>query len=247
MSRTTLAGQPWSAAPSVSCSVRSGAFDLHLVRLDTPGPADLSDADRRLYEGVREFTMTTAEAVYALTSATRHVVAAKVPGAVVECGVWRGGSMQAVARTLTDRRTDVRDLYLFDTFEGMPPADRGRPARRRSAADCSLRDRQERRAAGRASLDDVRHTAWPTCYPSRTCTTSRARSRTPPGLGPERSPSCGWTPTGTPTKHALEHLYPRLVSGGVLILDDYGWWQASGRPPRVLRRHLRRRCLPGGR
>jgi len=26
------------------------------------------------------------------------------------------------------------------------------------------------------------------------------------------------------TKHELETLYPRLVSGGVLMLDDYGHW-----------------------
>src|SRR5205807_4683586 len=26
------------------------------------------------------------------------------------------------------------------------------------------------------------------------------------------------------TKHELEHLFPRLVRGGVLIIDDYGTW-----------------------
>jgi O-methyltransferase len=31
------------------------------------------------------------------------------------------------------------------------------------------------------------------------------------------------------TKHELEHLYPRLVAGGVLILDDYGYWQGARR------------------
>jgi hypothetical protein len=29
------------------------------------------------------------------------------------------------------------------------------------------------------------------------------------------------------TKHELEHLYPRLAIGGVLIIDDYGYWQGS--------------------
>jgi hypothetical protein len=29
------------------------------------------------------------------------------------------------------------------------------------------------------------------------------------------------------TRHELEHLYPRLVSGGVLIIDDYGYWQGA--------------------
>ena len=31
------------------------------------------------------------------------------------------------------------------------------------------------------------------------------------------------------TKHELEHLYPRLAPGGVLILDDYGHWQGARR------------------
>ena len=29
------------------------------------------------------------------------------------------------------------------------------------------------------------------------------------------------------TRHELEHLYPRLVDGGVLIVDDYGYWQGA--------------------
>jgi hypothetical protein len=31
------------------------------------------------------------------------------------------------------------------------------------------------------------------------------------------------------TRHELAHLFPRLVPGGVLILDDYGHWQGSRR------------------
>jgi O-methyltransferase len=29
------------------------------------------------------------------------------------------------------------------------------------------------------------------------------------------------------TKHELEHLFPRLSKGGVLIIDDYGHWQGA--------------------
>jgi len=29
------------------------------------------------------------------------------------------------------------------------------------------------------------------------------------------------------TRHELEHLYPRLSPGGVLLIDDYGYWQGS--------------------
>jgi O-methyltransferase len=29
------------------------------------------------------------------------------------------------------------------------------------------------------------------------------------------------------TRHELEHLYPRLVMGGVIIIDDYGHWKGA--------------------
>ena len=29
------------------------------------------------------------------------------------------------------------------------------------------------------------------------------------------------------TAHELEHLFPRLVTGGVLIIDDYGHWEGA--------------------
>ncbi len=31
------------------------------------------------------------------------------------------------------------------------------------------------------------------------------------------------------TRHELEHLYPRLARGGVLIIDDYGHWEGARR------------------
>jgi len=31
------------------------------------------------------------------------------------------------------------------------------------------------------------------------------------------------------TRHELQHLYPRLSEGGVLIVDDYGHWEGARR------------------
>ncbi len=41
-----------------------------------------------------------------------------VPGVVVECGVWRGGMISAIAKIMGNKRK----YYLFDSFEGLPPA-----------------------------------------------------------------------------------------------------------------------------
>ncbi|MFL5958078.1 MAG: TylF/MycF/NovP-related O-methyltransferase, partial [Solirubrobacterales bacterium] len=84
-------------------------------------PSDYDDEAKEIVRAVRPWTMTGADKVYALIQAVRYVTRHRIPGDVVECGVWRGGSMQAAARTLLSAGDTTRELYLFDTFDGMPP------------------------------------------------------------------------------------------------------------------------------
>ncbi len=61
------------------------------------------------------------------------------------------------------------------------------------------------------------------------CTSSRANvEETIPGEAPEQIAllrlDTDWYES---TKHELEHLYPRLQPGGVLIIDDYGSWKGA--------------------
>jgi len=44
-----------------------------------------------------------------------------IPGDVVECGVYRGGSAATMARVATHSPMK-RTVWLFDSFQGMPPA-----------------------------------------------------------------------------------------------------------------------------
>jgi O-methyltransferase len=84
-------------------------------------PADMDEEAKDIIRAVRPYTMTSADKLYTLICATRYVAEHSVPGDIVECGVWRGGSMQAAARALLTCGDTSRDLYLFDTYEGMPP------------------------------------------------------------------------------------------------------------------------------
>jgi hypothetical protein len=71
---------------------------------------------RRVYEKFREFTMISRE-TYVNNLSLASMVAA-VPGCVVECGVWRGGMSAGLATILGANRK----YFLFDSFEGLPPA-----------------------------------------------------------------------------------------------------------------------------
>src|SRR3989442_15689327 len=63
------------------------------------------------------------ERLYALYKSVQYVVENRIPGDIVECGVWRGGSMKLAAHVLLALGVTDRTLFLFDTFEGMTEPD----------------------------------------------------------------------------------------------------------------------------
>ena len=68
---------------------------------------------------VRPYTMTSPDRLAGLVGGVEHILRHELPGAIVECGVWKGGSMMAAALTLLGHGVTDRDLYLCDTFTGM--------------------------------------------------------------------------------------------------------------------------------
>jgi O-methyltransferase len=81
-------------------------------------PVDFRGDEKETFHAVRPLTMTSPERVYVPIQAVRYLTRAAIPRAIVECGVWKGGSM-AAARTLLQVSDVSRDLCLFDTFRGM--------------------------------------------------------------------------------------------------------------------------------
>lgn len=193
-------------------------------------PADYDDEARDIIRAVKPYSMTSPERLNAFILATRYIARHNIPGDIVECGVWRGGSMQACARTLLSVGEDERELYLFDTYEGMTPPTAedlrrdGRPAQ--ELLDAQGKDRP---IWAVASLEDVQAGFENVPYPKERVHYVRGRVEdTVPAQAPEQIAilrlDTDWYAS---TKHELEHLYSRLVSGGVLLIDDYGYWQGS--------------------
>ncbi|MCX3060106.1 TylF/MycF/NovP-related O-methyltransferase [Streptomyces beihaiensis] len=193
-------------------------------------PADYDDEAKETIRAVTPWTMTSPERLNAFILATRHVVRHGIPGDIVECGVWRGGSMQACARTLLHCGATDRDLYLFDTYEGMtPPTDEDLRRDGRAAADLLAAQGKDRPIWAVATLDDVKSGFEQVPYPAERVHYVRGKVEdTVPGQAPEQIAvlrlDTDWYAS---TRHELDHLYDRLVPGGVLLIDDYGYWQGS--------------------
>ncbi|MGM9488969.1 TylF/MycF/NovP-related O-methyltransferase [Ideonella sp. YS5] len=192
--------------------------------------ADLSDADRELIRRVDPFTMTSLERRASLLGAVDHLVRHGVHGDIVECGVWRGGSMMLVALALMARGDTSRDLYLYDTFEGMnEPTANDRSHTGESAAAQLARTTKGDGVWCEAGLDDVQANLWSTGYPrERIHFVKGPVEQTIPGTLPRSVAllrlDTDWYES---TRHELTHLYPLLARQGVMIIDDYGHWQGA--------------------
>jgi O-methyltransferase len=193
------------------------------------------DVDRRvvdLYNRVKPYTMTSPDRVFALCDAVRYVVGAGIEGAVVECGVWKGGSSMVAALMLRELGAADRELHLFDTFEGMsPPTEHDRRAGGPSAADMLAATSKDAKVWAYSPLDEVRTNLASTGYPAELVRFVQGKVEdTIPDQAPERIAilrlDTDWYES---TRHELEHLFPRLAVGGVLIVDDYGAWEGARR------------------
>jgi O-methyltransferase len=172
--------------------------------------------------------MTSSERIFALIQAVRYFQKRAIPGSIVECGVWKGGSMAATAPALLEKN-DVRcDWYLVDTFEGMTdPSSKNVDYSGVSASQGLARDSGFKCAD--APLAEVKKLMYATGYPPERIHFVPGRVEDIiPASAPESIAllrlATDWYES---TRHELMHLFPRLATGGVLVIDDYGHWRGS--------------------
>lgn len=179
---------------------------------------------------VKGLTATGPGRMVGLIDAVKYVVANRIEGAIIECGVWRGGSSMLAALTLLELGDTARDLFLFDTFEGMsPPSDKDvmfDGTKAKDVLDASERREELDNYWCIGSVENVRGNMLSTGYPEKHIHLVKGKVEdTIPRHAPEKIAllrlDTDWYES---TKHELEHLYPRLAPHGVLIIDDYGHW-----------------------
>jgi O-methyltransferase len=147
-----------------------------------------------------------------------------IPGAVVECGTWRGGMIAGIADVLGNSRR----YFLFDSFEGLPPASeidgKSALAWQANTSDPAYFDNC------RASEDDAKEAM------SKSPATDYRIVRgwfdaTLPGMDSREKIAllrmdADWYDS---TKCILDNLADRVVPGGIIIVDDYYAWEGCTR------------------
>jgi len=183
----------------------------------------------RLYRLVRPYTTCGTMRLRGLYWAVQHVVTRDIPGSLVECGTARGGSAALMALAAKQRGV-ARTLWVFDTFEGLPPPTDADPELAKAYTGSCRGSRDEVEA-----LFDRLGVL--------------GQSRLVKGLFQETLPACAvdriamlhidgdWYES---VKACLEHLYDRVTPGGVIQIDDYGHWEGARK---AVDEFLRRRSI----
>lgn len=177
-----------------------------------------------IYASVKDYTMCRPERFERFCQALLDT--RDLPGAVVECGVWKGGMLCGGAKFAIENNIN-RTYYAFDSFEGFPePTEKDIVAYTNEKALDMENWGMKRCPAKSETLADVYNCMKLLNIPEETIV-----------------PVKGWFNDTVPTfdkpiailrldgdwyestKVCLEHLYPLVASGGIIILDDYGYWK----------------------
>lgn len=185
-----------------------------------------------LYEECKPFTMVPPGRSLGLYKALEYLASAKIEGDIVECGVWRGGQSMMAARVFKDAGDTDRTLWLYDTFAGMSePTELDMQAKGGIPADAEWKEAQRDTHNDwcYAPLEDVQRNMRSTGYPEERIRYVQGKVEdTIPATLPSKIAllrlDTDWYES---TKHELTHLFPLLVEGGVLVIDDYQFWAGA--------------------
>jgi O-methyltransferase len=195
-------------------------------------PADFDESTLDTYHRVKQYTMTTPERIASLCNAVNYLVKNNIEGDFVECGVWRGGSTMAAIDTLIKAGDKSREIYLYDTFEGMSEPTEIDKVFTGTGADelMNITDRNDPTSVWcYSALEEVQQNVGTLKYPVSKVHYVKGKvedtiPQTIPGKIALLRLDTDWYES---TAHELKHLYPLLVPGGVIIIDDYGHWEGA--------------------
>lgn len=207
-------GMHLSALPGVRTDLRPAAYDYE----------ELSGAH---IVTVKHHTLVSVNRLLSLYEQVRYIEANRIPGDFVECGVWRGGAAAMMALAQMDSRMPPRLMRLFDSFVGLPKATSKDSLRDQRILGLQRGQHPEQSGLYAASAEHVRRLLDLVGYPSEYVDLH---------VGWFQDTIAGALKRGflekiallrldgdlyESTRVCLETLWPRVVKGGVMIIDDY--------------------------
>jgi hypothetical protein len=191
---------------------------------------EISEIEKNIIEICGKYSMTGELRMYVLIQAIKYVKNNNLEGDFVECGIWKGGNIILFQKfnLLFDLK---KKIYGFDTFEGM--SEPGEEDQHNNIPAKMVAERDGFKNISdwcRSSHNEVKknickNTNIENIYlvKGKVENTLLEKKILPEKISILRLDT-DWYQS---TKIELEVLFKKLVSGGVLIIDDYGHWQGA--------------------
>ncbi|MFC4274310.1 TylF/MycF/NovP-related O-methyltransferase [Achromobacter aloeverae] len=188
--------------------VKPGYSQAQVVPHATYAPW-LDDAPfMKVYEVISANTLVDIYRCYELTTLARQV--ASLPGDLVEVGVWRGGTAALLAHAVPEK-----NIALFDTFSGVAKADAAYDTLYKGGEHADTDRDIVTRLFDELGLRCAIHAGM---FPDDTLD----------GLPGRISLAHIDVDTYLSAKESFDVIWPRVVQGGMVVFDDYGFWGCEG-------------------
>jgi len=197
---------------------------------------EVTDFEKNLFEISSDYTMTSNERIFSLMKSIDFIRQNNVPGDFVECGVWRGGNL-IIFQKFVEKYNLNKKIYAYDTFEGMSkPEEIDKTFDGKSSIELLEKlneknvDRNNNILVADCSLEKVKENFKKfssqenlICIKGKVEETLKKKENLPNKISILRLDTDWYSST----KKELEILFPLLERNGILIIDDYGYWQGA--------------------
>lgn len=208
--------------------IRKNFLKIHIFGQTLRG-AGLNWELIRLIQRVRPFSMVSPEGLRLAYELAGIIEKENLPGAVVECGVWKGGC-SAVMAYVIKRAGSRRQQWLFDSFEGLPEPDARDGDKADEYSSGRMSGKKESIGILVASENDAKEIiinrigAEARDIHIRKGWFQDTLPRDKNEIGPIALLRLDgdWYES---TRVCLENLYDQVAPGGYVVIDDYGYWE----------------------
>lgn len=197
---------------------------------------EANNFEKNLFKITSEYTMTSYERIFSLMKSIDFIRHNNVQGDFVECGVWRGGNL-IIFQKFIEKYNLQKKIYAYDTFEGMSnPEEIDRTFDGKSSIEAlnKIRERKIKRdeniLVAECSIEKVLENFKKfsqkenlICIKGKVEETLKLKDNLPNKISILRLDTDWYSST----KIELEILFPLLEKNGILIIDDYGYWQGA--------------------
>jgi hypothetical protein len=174
------------------------------------------------YDKVSPYSGTSRERIYGLFECLEQIRKDNIKGDMVECGLWKGGNVLGICEYLFRHNITDVNVWGYDTFTGMTqPTDVDKDDTGTPAINIFEQVKCE------SPYEEVLTVLEKTYFPKSKIklvvgdVLNTLDISYPENISLLRLDT-DWYES---TKKELEVLYPKLSSGGYMIVDDYGHWQ----------------------